>query len=147
VAAQDDFGPDISNGGTIVSGDYNIIATAIAGTALTGAVANNKIGDPLLLALTNNGGPTFTNADQAASPGKGYIPYAINNGSGSATCGTYNASVGIVSVDQRGFTRGSGGFCDAGAYEFAGVASAIRLHVPAVRGSGRHKHPARRQSR
>jgi hypothetical protein len=103
--------------------------------------------NPLLLALTNNSGPTFTMADQASSPGQAYIPFAVNGGSGSATCGSYDSTVGLIVVDQRGFTRGSGGHCDVGAFEFSGVASAIRVRPPVVHGKHHskpkraHRHP------
>jgi hypothetical protein len=115
-------GPDADNAGGFSSGDYNIIQTAPAGNAITGTTTHNLAVDPKLLPLANNGGPTFTHADQAAgvSPGTQYIPFSGSN------CGTVSNT-----VDQRGFTRGAGGKCDVGAYEYAGVATAIR-HRPAA---------------
>ncbi|MBV8433370.1 MAG: hypothetical protein JO029_03715, partial [Candidatus Eremiobacteraeota bacterium] len=119
-------GPDADNAGTLSSGDYNIIQTTPAGNAVSGTTTHNKALDPQLLPLENNGGPTFTFADQASSPGKGYITFSGGN------CGTIGAP-----ADQRGFTRGAGGVCDVGAYEFAGVASAARhLRLPKT-----HFHP------
>jgi hypothetical protein len=83
----------------------------------------------LLLALTNNGGPTFTNADTATSPGKADIPFAGGKCNGQLNTG----------VDQRGYTRGAGGRCDVGAFEFAGTPSAARTRPLPVRG-GHHAH-------
>jgi hypothetical protein len=111
-------GADIANGGTLASGDYNVIATLPSSHALSGATSHNKQADPQLLALATNGGPTLTNADQTASPGRAMIPYALGCGPG-----------GGPSSDQRGFTRGTGGLCDAGAYEFSGVPNAARRHA------------------
>ncbi len=56
--------------------------------------------DPLLGALTNNGGATQTRALLTGSP-------AINKGNNN-TCPT---------IDQRGVTRPQGGTCDIGAFE------------------------------
>ena len=50
-------GGDIKNAGTITSGDYNIIQTAVAGNALAGTTTHDKTVNPLLLGLSNNGGP------------------------------------------------------------------------------------------
>jgi hypothetical protein len=121
-------GADIDNSGAITSGDYNIVQTSVVGNALTGTTTHNAKANPLLLASTNNGGPTFTNADQSSSPGRADIPF------GGGMC---NGVTG-TNIDQRGFTRGAGGRCDVGAYEFAGVASSIRPHLTPVSG-GHHK--------
>jgi hypothetical protein len=117
-------GPDVANAGTITSGGYNIVATAFnpAGT-YNGTTTGNVTADPLLLALANNGGPTFTDADTSSSPGKGHIPFA------ASACG----SGGMGSnVDQRGFARGAGGVCDSGAFEFGGTPSLVHRYVPPV---------------
>jgi hypothetical protein len=128
-------GPDIQNDGTLTSGDYNLIQTAVSGTALAGATTHNMIGvDPLLLALANNGGPTFTNADQATSPGKAAIPFSA---------GECNGASPYTNVDQRGFARGvaTAGKCDVGAYEFGAGPMAVRVPVPApARETGTHHH-------
>jgi fibronectin-binding autotransporter adhesin len=109
-------GGDIDNLGTITSGDYNIIQTAVVGNTLSGATGNDKAIDPLLSALSNNGGPTFTNADQ---PGAAYIPFS------SGSCGSV-----VNPIDQRGYARGGvGSACDAGAFEYGGVPTAARHHV------------------
>ncbi|HEY1976350.1 MAG TPA: choice-of-anchor Q domain-containing protein [Candidatus Baltobacteraceae bacterium] len=124
-------GKDAANAGTFTSNGDNIVGSAVTGyTPAAGDLADT---DPKLLPLTNNGGPTFTFADQAAgvSPGTQHIAFS------SSKCGTISTT-----VDQRGFTRGAGGKCDVGAYEHAGVATAIGrrppLHVkvkPHVRGA------------
>jgi hypothetical protein len=111
-------GADINNAGTITSGDYNIIQTLATGTPVA-AAAHDKTANPLLLALTNNGGPTFTNADQPSSPGYQYIPYS------SGQCATTT-----LATDQRGYTRGSNSKCDAGAFEYNGIATAGRHPSP-----------------
>jgi hypothetical protein len=111
-------GADVNNAGTLNSGGYNIIGGSIVGGTYTAGTGDVQHTDPKLLALANNGGPTFTNADQPSSPGTAYIPYSGGN------CGTIG-----MSLDQRGYTRGAGGKCDAGAYEYSGVATAIR-HRP-----------------
>lgn len=122
-------GADVDNGGTLASGDYNIIQTSVAGPFTPGT--HDLQTDPQLLALANNGGQTFTNADQATSPGTGRIPF-------SGHCGAV-----LVAADQRGYSRGAGGVCDVGAYEFAGVATAVR-HRPALpKPHFRHTHDAR----
>src|SRR6266496_1604948 len=60
--------------------------------------------DPLLAKLASNGGPTQTQALQAASP-------AIDHGGTSAN--------GCPPTDQRGVTRPQGPACDIGAFELA----------------------------
>jgi hypothetical protein len=130
-------GADIDNTGTITSGDYNIVQTAVVGNALTGTTTHNQTANPLLLALTNNGGPTFTNADQSASPGRADIPFSG---------GMCNGVTGTI-IDQRGFTRGANARCDAGAYEFSGVPSAIRQHLTPVAGNHHHRHHGSRTHR
>ncbi|HTA40131.1 MAG TPA: choice-of-anchor Q domain-containing protein, partial [Candidatus Acidoferrales bacterium] len=102
----------------------------VFGTALSGTTTHDQQAGPLLLTLTNNGGVTFTNADVTSSPGRAAVPFA------ASTC---NGAAG-TNVDQRGFTRGAGGRCDVGAYEFSGVASAIRP-APQPPVHGRHNHP------
>jgi hypothetical protein len=111
-------GADADNAGTFTSSGYNIVGSAVTGYAP--AAGDLPSTDPKLLSLTNNGGATFTFADQAAgvSPGTQHIPFS------GAQCGTLS-----ITIDQRGFTRGAGGNCDVGAYEYAGVATAIR-HRP-----------------
>jgi hypothetical protein len=109
--------PDIKNGGTITSGDYNIIQTAVVGNPLSSATGNDQMTDPKLLPLSNNGGATFTNADQPGGPGTAYIPFS------GTTCGNITNP-----IDQRGYTRGAGTKCDVGAFEYGGVPTAARHH-------------------
>ena len=89
--------------GTFTSGDFNLIED-MAGCTLNGATANNVTGqDPVLGALTDNGGPTATRALLAGSP-------AIDAGSTD------------FAIDQRGFARADG-TDDIGAFEFGGQAN------------------------
>lgn len=97
---------DLSNDGTIISGDYNIIQAAMSGNALGGTTTHNLSVDPHLSPLADNGGPTSTNADSSSSPGTAYIPF--------------NACLAVgIFEDQRGFLRDAtvNGHCDVGAYE------------------------------
>jgi hypothetical protein len=75
---------------------HNLIEDGSCNAALTG--------DPLLLPLADNGGPTQTMALQVGSP-------AINAGD-AATC---------QATDQRGVSRPQGAPCDVGAYEISAV--------------------------
>ncbi|HZZ00610.1 MAG TPA: choice-of-anchor Q domain-containing protein [Candidatus Baltobacteraceae bacterium] len=114
-------GADVFNAAsaTLTSGGYDIFGTHFAGSGTYTAGTGDELNtNPQLLPLSNNGGPTFTNADKATSPGKGHIPYAASACNGIT-----------ITTDQRGFTRGAGGRCDVGAYEYAGVATAI-VHRP-----------------
>jgi predicted outer membrane repeat protein len=128
-------GPDVFNSGTLTSGGYNIIQTAVtfSGGVTTGNVTKN----PMLSPLANNGGPSPTAAD-AGSPAAGMIPFTINNGSISPTCGIFNGTIGLIVQDQRGYLRGTSNVCDAGAYELAGTPSAARPRIPVVHG-GHHR--------
>ena len=129
------IGADISNSSTLTSLDYNIIQTPVAGTPISGTTTHNLQVNPLLLALANNGGPTFTNADQATSPGRADIPVVANLCNGLS--GT--------DFDQRGFARGAVR-CDVGAYEFAGVASAGKHQQPIRALPGHRHHPKHKRS-
>jgi predicted outer membrane repeat protein len=129
------IGADISNSSTLASLDYNIIQTPVAGTPISGTTTHNLQVNPLLLALANNGGPTFTNADQANSPGRADIPIIAD------LC---NGLLG-TDFDQRGFARGAGNQCDVGAYEFAGVASAGVHRQPIRALPGHHRHPKQKR--
>jgi len=130
-------GPDIDNSGTLTSQDYNIIQTPVAGTAIAGTFAHDQTANPFLFALADNGGPTFTNAEQVTSPGIAKIPFT------GGTCGNATA----LATDQRGYSRGTGGTCDIGAFELSGTPTSIRHRVPHRIGSVRerdllpHLHP------
>jgi hypothetical protein len=63
--------------------------------------------DPMIGALADNGGPTFTHALLAGSP-------AIDGGNPT---GCEDADGNLLTVDQRGMVRPFGVNCDIGAYE------------------------------
>ncbi|MFC5488406.1 choice-of-anchor Q domain-containing protein [Dokdonella soli] len=88
---------------SVMSGGVNLVRTA---TRLNNASAlpNGWLtADPLLLALTNNGGPTPTMAPQTGSPA---IDVAVASGSN------------LPPTDQRGYARIWGRAPDLGAYEY-----------------------------
>jgi hypothetical protein len=90
--------------GTVVSLGYNLMQDA-GGCTITGDPTGNVLGvSPLLMALGDNGGPTWTMAPGSSSP-------AIDTGSNAA----------CPAVDQRGIARprngGLGLVCDMGAVE------------------------------
>jgi len=86
------WGP-ITDGGFNISSDNSI--PLYSGTSISSM-------DPRLASPANNGGPTLTLALRPGSP-------AIDAGTG----------MGAPTVDQRGFSRPSGGGIDMGAYEDA----------------------------
>ncbi|HEY1727512.1 MAG TPA: choice-of-anchor Q domain-containing protein [Candidatus Baltobacteraceae bacterium] len=108
-------GADIWNLDTFTSLGYNLVQQSSnygSGTSNAPQLGDLIGQSPgLASSLAQNGGPTPTLADSAGSPGKGHIPFA------SGLC---NGATG-TNVDQRGFSRGSGGVCDVGAYEFSGA--------------------------
>lgn len=134
-------GGDVENtGGTVASNGYNIIGMGVdAGTFAP--QTGDQIGttaspiNPKVLALSNNGGPTSTRADQAfgVSPGTQAIPY----NPALQACGNVTG----MGTDQRGFARGAGLKCDVGAYEFNGAPSAIHIHLQHSRAVRHHGHP------
>jgi len=85
--------------GTISTAGYNLVSD---GTCFTASVTDGS-GDPLLLALADNGGPTFTRALGTGSPALDSI---------GSNC---------AANDQRGFPRD--GSCDKGAFEAGSVAT------------------------
>jgi len=85
-----------TNGGTIISGGYNIDDRNTCGFAAAGDQINT---DPMLGPLAGNGGPTPTRGLLAGSP-------ALNAGDNTA----------CLATDQRGTARDDGN-CDIGAYE------------------------------
>jgi len=68
-------------------------------------------GSPLLGALQDNGGSTFTHALQSGSPALDAVP--------AGDC--KDTASNSVSADQRGTVRPQGSSCDIGAYEFPGA--------------------------
>ncbi|MGA3039061.1 MAG: choice-of-anchor Q domain-containing protein, partial [Vulcanimicrobiaceae bacterium] len=114
---------DIYNGDYLQDLDYNLFQNVThnsPGQHYCSGVQNDNpcthditgVSPLIASSLANNGGSTLTLADSSTSPGKGYVPFA------SGLC---NNAPG-TNVDQRGYTRGAGGVCDVGAYEFAGTA-------------------------
>ena len=89
---------------------FNLIGT-ITNCYITGPQVGNIIGqDPLLGLLQNNGGSTMTQAPLAGSP-------AIDQGE-DVTC---------PPIDQRGFRRPIGPYCDIGAVEYSPYAIDLPL--------------------
>jgi hypothetical protein len=86
-------------GDVVVGGHHNIISTNYSNTTLP---PDTFFGDPLLVPLANNGGPTQTHAFRDGSPAFG--------------AGTNNLG---FTTDQRGtgFARAINGAVDIGAYE------------------------------
>jgi uncharacterized repeat protein (TIGR01451 family)/CSLREA domain-containing protein len=94
--------------GTIIPKLFNLIET-IAGCAFGVPRFGNITGqDPLLGPLQFNGGPTQTQA---------LITGSLAIDPGGNHCSTPTGDV--LTVDQRGFVRPYGAYCDIGAYEFA----------------------------
>ena len=88
--------PDIS--GTFATQGYNLIGESNGGTGFTDGMTNDQVGttaaplDPLLGALADNGGPTFTHAVLTGSP-------AIDQGKRDTIMDL------IALTDQRGMAR------------------------------------------
>ncbi len=80
--------------GTLTISGANIVQTPGSGCTALGATS----ADPLLGALANNGGPTFTRQPSASSP-------------------AIDAAGACSDIDQRGVSRPRGGGCDLGAVE------------------------------
>lgn len=97
--------PDCS--GILTSQGHNLVQS-LAGCTLAGTGANDRTGvDPLLGALADNGGTTFTHALLDGSP-------AIDAGNPAAP----GSSDGTCApADQRGVARPQGPACDIGAFE------------------------------
>ena len=86
--------------GAVVNGGYNLIED---GSCIT--EASSISGDPALLPLADNGGPTQTFLPSDTSPAIDRIT------AGFLDCGA------VVSADQRGVERPAASFCDSGAVE------------------------------
>jgi hypothetical protein len=106
------FVPDCAGGRSLTSQGYNLIGNSMF-CIIAGDVTGNLLDvDPLLGALTDNGGPTPTHALLPGSPaldaGDPGMP-----GNGGTAC---------PATDQRGVVRPQppGGACDIGAYEASG---------------------------
>ncbi|MEX0643140.1 MAG: choice-of-anchor Q domain-containing protein, partial [Pirellulales bacterium] len=117
IAGNTDFSnvaPDIDNTTNVDSVLITQAYTLVGNNKGSGLAAGGLIGtpaapiNPLLAALTNNGGPTRTHALLNGSP-------AINTGDPAAVAGMLD----VPTFDQRGtpFTRVAGGRIDIGAFE------------------------------
>jgi len=101
AATRDDI-----SGAVVNTSSYNLIGDGTGMSGTTNGVNNNQVGsgaspiNPLLSALSNNGGSTQTHALLSGSP-------AIDTGSTALAPAT----------DQRGVTRPGGAAADIGAYE------------------------------
>ncbi len=117
-------GPNLYNyGPSFTSLGNNLIGDDDGGNGFTNGVNGDLVGDtispldPLLGALSNNGGTTQTRALLAGSP-------AIDAGDDTAC-----AASPVNAVDQRGTARPQGTHCDIGAFE---VVASATTSVPAA---------------
>jgi CSLREA domain-containing protein len=116
-------GPLQDCAGTIYSGDYNLIRTT-SGCTVTGLTAHNKTNIGALEGgLWYYGGPTQTLSLLAGSP-------AIEGGNPSGCIDNHGA---LLTTDQRGYLRPTGGRCDIGAFEMGAFLAAYKLLLPVVR--------------
>jgi CSLREA domain-containing protein len=97
--------PVCKPGAIAVSGGYNVVADTSCGFANTGDVQGTQ---PIVAALADNGGPTFTDLPFKNSPMVNKIPVG--------TAGLCDAS---TPIDQRGDPRPLNGTCDIGSVEGA----------------------------
>ena len=104
----------MNSSGTLNSNDYNLTGIG-TGCSLVGA-HDQTTADPLLFALTDNGGDTETHALDTGSPAINKIPYGKNG------CGT------TYTEDQRGVTRPQGYSCDIGAFELEITGDTIGMY-------------------
>src|SRR5581483_4239059 len=94
IVANSTRGADVW--GVLTDGGYNICSD---GTANFSAIGSLNQTDPMLAALSNNGGPTATMGLLVGSPARDAIPF------------------GFPPTDQRGVTRPQGTAADIGAFE------------------------------
>jgi hypothetical protein len=94
-----------TSGGDCISVSGATIPANLNNLVEDGSCTASLSGDPMLAALADNGGPTWTMALLEGSP-------AIDAGD-DATC----AAAPVSGKDQRGVTRPQGAHCDIGAYE------------------------------
>ena len=126
TAGQNGGGLLIAEGATTLTLNNSILADSVGGVdcAVTGSViadaqsivedgtCGSRAGDPGLLPLANNGGPTLTHALASNS-------IAINTGD-NASC---------LATDQRGESR-SDGKCDVGAFEVQNDSGFLVIPLP-----------------
>lgn len=113
--------PDIS--GAVTSQDYNHIEDP-TGATIDGTTTHNTVGDPLLGALANNGGPTLTHLPGAGSPVINAIPIGTND------CGN------PITIDQRGTIRPLSSGCEKGSVEVSPVAAFASISGRVTRSIG-----------
>jgi hypothetical protein len=89
--------------GTISDGGYNLDSANTCALSASGSLTNTN---PLLDALSDNGGKTPTFAFTGTSPALDRIPQGVNG------CGA------AINTDQRGVSRPQGDKCDMGSYEW-----------------------------
>ena len=92
--------------GRLLSRGHNLFGT-LGGCTVTDETATNIVGDPLLLPLADNFGPTLTHAVPSGSLAEN-AGNPAQPGSGGNAC---------EASDQRGITRLQGADCEIGAYE------------------------------
>lgn len=107
IVANNPTGGNCAGAGIRTSNGNNLDSANTCGFAGAGDLVNTN---PILSALANNGGSTFTHALLTGSP-------AINAGN----------NTGCPATDQRGYSRS--GNCDIGAYEFGGIAPVADLSI------------------
>ena len=115
-----------SEGGNLETGPKNTCFLAVTADTAQSPIelgVRDKLGDPDLWALADNGGPTLTHALQWGS-------LAID--SSEQPCSA---------ADQRGVERPQNGRCDSGAYEFVGDPPPADDQPPDT-----HLHPRRGRS-
>jgi len=102
--------------GGIIDGGYNICSD---GTAQFSAMGSLNEADPMLSALSQNGGPTPTIGLLAGSPARDAIPS------------------GFPAVDQRGVSRPQGPAADIGAFEADFISSSPAFVTQPIGGTVR----------
>jgi hypothetical protein len=112
IAWNDNADCLFTGGGSITSEGNNIDSGTDCGFTSSGDMQNT---DPLLGALADNGGPTWTMALLPGSP-------AIDS-AGDPAC----ADPRVDDIDQRGVARPIGAACDIGAFE-----SMVTLFLPVI---------------
>lgn len=108
IADNSDAGNEAPDYGGILSSQGHNFIEDTTGCTISGDTMGNLTGDPDLVPLQDNGGPTLTHALLERSP-------AIDAGN-ATTC---------TAMDQRGIPRPSGERCDIGAYEVEQAAPVI----------------------
>ncbi len=117
VADATTGGDCVAPAGATISVHNSLIEDGSCG--ITNGIDGNLNGDPLLVALADNGGPTRTLALQAGSP-------AIDAGDNALAL---DENANPLSTDQRGsgYPRVVGGTVDMGAFEYSDTAPPVLL--------------------